>query len=425
MSLSIRNARVVDPASGLDQVSDVHIDEGRILAIGQAPAGFQAAEQLDASGLVLAPGLVDLDVALCEPGLTRKGNVDSETRAAAAGGVTSLCCPPTTRPVLDTTAVAELILDRARTADHARVHPIGALTKGLAGEQLSELMALRDAGCVAFTNGLQPFENLRVQRRALEYAATFDLTVVFTALDADLAEGGLAHEGPTASFLGLTGIPETAETIALSRDLLLVEQSGVRAHFSQLTSARAVEMIAAAQARGLPVTADVALYQLLLTDEALQGFSSLYHVKPPLRTARDRDALRAGVRDGVIGAISSHHQPQEADAKLAPFAATEPGISSVELLLPLALTLVADGLLDLATLLARLTSGPAQALRLDAGRLARGLPADLVLFAQDATAQADTPWVSRGRNCPFQGLTLPGRVERTLVGGRATYRRQA
>ena len=425
MSLSIRNARVIDPATGLDQVSDVHIDEGRILALGEAPKGFQAAEQLDARGLILTPGLVDLDVALCEPGLTRKGNVDSETRAAAAGGVTSLCCPPTTRPVLDTTAVAELILDRARTADHVRVHPVGALTKGLGGEQLSELMALRDAGCVAFTNGLQPFENLRVQRRALEYAATFDLTVVFTALDADLAEGGLAHEGPTASFLGLTGIPETAETIALSRDLLLVEQSGVRAHFAQLTSARAVEMIAAAQARGLPVTADVALYQLLLTDEALQGFSSLYHVKPPLRTARDRDALREGVRDGVIGAISSHHQPHEADAKLAPFAATEPGISSVELLLPLALSLVADGLLDLPTLLARLTTGPARALRLPFGRLAKGQPADLVLFSQEATRQTDTPWLSRGRNCPFQGLTLPGRVERTLVGGRATYRRDA
>jgi len=425
VSLSIRNARVIDPATGLDQVGDVHVDQGRILALGEAPQGFQADEQLDASGLILAPGLVDLDVALCEPGLTRKGNVASETRAAAAGGVTSLCCPPTTRPVLDTTAVAELILDRARTADHVRVNPIGALTRGLAGEQLSELMALRDAGCVAFTNGLQRFENLRVQRRALEYAATFDLTVVFTALDADLADGGLAHEGPTASFLGLTGIPETAETIALARDLLLVELSGVRAHFGQLTSARAVEMIAAAQARGLPVTADVALYQLLLTDEALQGFSSLYHVKPPLRTARDRDALRAGVRDGVIGAISSHHQPHEADAKLAPFAATEPGISSVELLLPLALTLVEDGLLDLPTLLARLTSGPADALRLPAGRLAKGQPADLVLFSQQATAQADTPWLSRGRNCPFHGMTLPGRVERTLVGGRATYRRDA
>lgn len=423
MSLSIRNARVIDPATDLDQVGDVHIDEGRILAIGEAPRGFTAAEQLDASGLILAPGLVDLDVALCEPGLTRKGNVASETRAAAAGGVTSLCCPPTTRPVLDTTAVAELILDRARTADHVRVNPIGALTRGMAGEQLSELMALRDAGCVAFTNGLQRFENLRVQRRALEYAATFDLTVVFNALDADLADGGLAHEGPTASFLGLTGIPETAETIALARDLLLVEQSGVRAHFGLLTSARAVEMIAAAQARGLPVTADVALYQLLLTDEALQGFSSLYHVKPPLRTARDRDALRAGVRDGVIGAISSHHQPHEADAKLAPFAATEPGISSVELLLPLAMTLVEDGLLDLPRLLARLTTGPADALRLPAGRLAKGQPADLVLFSQQTTRQADTPWLSRGRNCPFHGMTLPGRVERTLVGGRATYRR--
>ena len=408
MSLSILGARVIDPASGLDQVSDLHVSEGKIVAIGAAPAGFNPSQTLDAQGLVAAPGLVDLSVSLREPGYSRKGSIASETRAAAAGGVTSLCCPPRTKPALDTSAVAELILDRAREAGHCKVFPIGALSKGLEGEQLAELVALRDAGCVAFGNGLDSFHNTRTLCRALEYAATFDLTVIFHSQDRDLAQGGLAHEGPTASFLGLPGIPETAETVALARDLLLVEQSGVRAHFSQLTSARGVQLIEQAQARGLPVTADVALYQLILTDEALTGFSSLYHVQPPLRTHADREGLRAAVKSGVVQAIASHHQPHERDAKLAPFGATEPGISSVELLLPLALTLVEDGLLDLPTLLARLSTGPAAALRLPAGQLKVGAAADLVLFDPTVSTVAGEQWLSKGENCPFLGHTLPG-----------------
>ena len=422
MRIQILGARVIDPASGLDQTRDLFIDAGKLLAFDQAPAGFKADQSIDAAGLIAAPGLVDLSVALREPGYSRKGTITSETLAAAAGGVTSLCCPPHTKPVLDTPAVTELIIDRAREAGHAKVYPIGALSKGLAGEQLAELVALRDAGCVAFGNGLSNFPSNRVLCRALEYAATFNLTVVFHSQDADLAAGGLAHEGPMASFLGLAGIPETAETVALSRHLLLVEQTGVRAHFSQLSSARAAEMIAAAQNRGLPVTADVALYQLLLTDEALRDFSSLYHVQPPLRTHKDRDGLRQAVKDGVIQAISSHHQPHEPDAKLAPFAATEAGISSVELLLPLALQLVSEGLLDLPTLLARLSCGPASALRLPAGRLAVGAPADLVLFDPQGSTLAGSSWFSRGRNCPFIGEQLPGKVRFTLVDGHISYR---
>ncbi|MCS3469354.1 dihydroorotase [Pseudomonas sp. JUb42] len=421
MKLSILGARVIDPASGLDTVTDLHLEAGKILAIGAAPADFTPVDTIDATGLIAAPGLVDLNVALREPGYSRKGSIASETRAAAAGGVTSLCCPPRTKPVLDTSAVAELILDRAREAGHSKVFPIGALSKGLDGEQLAELVALRDAGCVAFSNGLKTFHNTRTLCRALEYAATFDLTVIFNSQDHDLAEGGLAHEGPTAAFLGLAGIPETAETVALARDLLLVEQSGVRAHFSQLTSARGAAMIAEAQARGLPVTADVALYQLILTDEALIDFSSLYHVQPPLRTRADRDGLRAAVKSGVIQAISSHHQPHERDAKLAPFAATEPGISSVELLLPLAMTLVEDGLLDLPTLLARLSSGPAAALRLPAGKLNAGAAADIVLFDPAASTVAGETWLSRGENCPFIGHCLPGAVRYTLVDGRISH----
>ncbi len=421
MRTRILGARVIDPSSGFDQVADLYIEGGKLSAIGQAPAGLEADQTLDASGLVAAPGLVDLSVALREPGYSRKGSIASETLAAAAGGVTSLCCPPITKPVLDTSAVAELILDRAREAGHAKVFPIGALSKGLDGEQLAELVALRDAGCVAFGNGLNNFRNARTLRRALEYAATFDLTVIFHSQDHDLAEGGLAHEGATASFLGLSGIPETAETVALARDLLLVEQSGVRAHFSQLTSARGAQLIADAQARGLPVTADVALYQLILTDEALIDFSSLYHVQPPLRTRADRDGLREAVKSGVISAISSHHQPHELDAKLAPFGETEPGISGVQLLLPLAMTLVQDGLLDLPTLLARLSSGPAQALRLPVGQLKQGDAADILLFDPQASTVAGESWYSKGRNSPFLGHCLPGQVRYTLVDGHISF----
>lgn len=421
MSLSIVNARVINPKSGLDQQANIHIEQGKIVGLGDAPVDFKADKTIDATGLIACPGLVDLGVNLCEPGYGRKGTIASETMAAVAGGVTSLCCSPMTKPIADTTAVIDLILEKAREANRARVYPLGALTKGCEGTQLAELATLAEVGCVAFTNGLASIESNRVLRRALEYAATFDLQVVFTSQDATLAGDGVAHEGGIANFLGLAGIPETAETVALSRNLLLVEQAGVRAHFSQLTSARSVELIAAAQARGLAVTADVALYQLILTDEALVDFSSLYHVQPPLRTKRDRDALREGVKSGIIQAIASHHQPHEKDAKAAPFAETQPGISSVELLLPLAMTLVEEGVLDLATLLARLTIGPASALRLPQADLSVGNKADLVLFDMASSTMVGEQWYSKGNNCPFMGHCLPARVNTTFIDGQIVY----
>ena len=421
MRLSIEGARVIDPASQFDQITDLHIAAGHIVGIGAAPEGFVANQKIDARGLIASPGLVDLNVSLREPGRTRKGNIDSETRAAAAGGVTSLCSLPDSQQVLDTPAVAELILDRAERAGQVRVFPLGALTRGLDGEHLSELVALRDVGCVAFTQGLAPMKSNRILRRALEYAAGFDLPVIFMPQDADIAEGGSAHEGPTASRLGLVGIPETAETVALARDLLLVEQTGVQAHFSGLTSARAMDMLATAQARGLRVSADVAMYQLLLCDEDLQGFSSLLHVQPPLRSSQDRRALREAVQSGVVQAIASHHQPHEQEAKRVPFAASAPGISSIEILLPLALTLVADGLLELPALLSRLTCGPAQALNLPAGRLALDERADITLFNPASDSQIGQNWLSKGANCPFIGQTAPGKVSHTLCNGKLVF----
>ena len=399
MRLTIEGARVIDPASQFDQITDLHIAAGHIVAIGAAPEGFSANQRIDARGLIASPGLVDLNVSLREPGRTRKGTIDSETRAAAA----------------------ELILDRCEQAGQVRVFPYGALTRGLGGEHLSELVALRDVGCVAFTQGLAPMKSNRILRRALEYAAGFDLPVVFMPQDPDIAEGGSAHEGATAARMGLVGIPETAETVALARDLLLVEQTGVQAHFSGLTSARAMDMLADAQARGLRVSADVAMYQLLLCDEDLEGFSSLLHVQPPLRSKQDRHALRQAVQSGVVQAIASHHQPHEQEAKRVPFAASAPGISSVEILLPLALTLVADGLLELPALLARLTCGPARALNLPVGTISLHERADITLFDPVAASLIGHNWLSKGANCPFIGQGAPCKVTHTISNGKLVY----
>lgn len=422
MHIHIHGARLIDPASKVDQQTDIFIRGGKIVAIGDSPRDFVADHMIDGNGLIAAPGLVDLSASLREPGYSGKGTIATETRAAAAGGITSLCCTPQTKPILDTPAVVDLILDKARDEGSTKVFPLGAFSQGLAGEQLAEIFTLHKAGCVAFTNGLVPFNSNRVLRRALEYAATFGLTIIFQPQDPELAEGGIAHEGAVASFRGLAGIPETAETVALSRDLLLVEQSGVRAHFSQITTARGARLIAKAQARGLPVTADVAMYQLILTDEALMDFSSLYHVQPPLRSVEDREGLREAVRTGVISAIASHHQPHETDAKLDPFAATQPGISSIELLLPLAMSLVAEGIFDLPTALQRLTAGPAAALGLKGGSLAVGADADIVLFDPKGQTLVGENWLSKGRNCPFMGHVLPGAVRYTLLNGRITHK---
>ncbi len=420
MRIVIRGGRLVDPANGVDRSGDLCIADGRIA--GFDLADFPADHTIDATGRIVCPGLIDLRAHTREPGQEYKGTIASETRAAAAGGITTLCLPPDTAPVIDSPAVVDLVNRIADEKGRARLHVIGALTQGLQGEQITEMHALKEAGCIAMSNAKQPLANTLVLRRSLEYAASLGLPIVLHAEDPWLAAGGLIHEGMVSTRLGLPGIPACAETIAVGRDLLLVEQAGVRAHFGQLSTAASVELIAEAQARGIPVTADVAIHQLYLTELDVGHFNALCHVRPPLRMQRDLEALRAALADGVISAVCSDHAPHDADAKLAPFPATEPGISGLETLLPLTLRLVDEGVLPLSEAIGKLTTGPAKALGLDAGTLSVGAVADVCVFDPEACWTVDADRLqSRGKNTPFIGWEMKGRVTHTLLEGDLVY----
>ncbi len=418
----IQGGHLVDPANGIDAPRDLFIAEGRVVAVGEAPAGFAADHRIDARGLTVVPGLVDLQARLREPGQEHKATIASESAAAAAGGITTLCVPPDTEPVIDTPAVVELIHQRAEAAGRAHIVPLGALTRALEGQQLSEMAELQRVGCVGMSNARRPVSNTLVLRRALEYAASHGITVFLQPCDAHLASEGCAHEGSISARLGLPGIPASAETVAVAQILMLIEQTGTRVHFGQLSTARAASMIARARYDGLPISADVAAHHLHLTDMDIGYFNSNCHVEPPLRSERDRDGLRAALARGTLDAICSDHQPHDADAKLAPFCDTEPGISALETFLPLALRLVTDGVLALPDLVARLTCQPADILGIDAGRLGVGDRADVCIFdAGDHWRVTGEALVSRGRNTPFEGWDLQGRVTHTLLDGRLVY----
>ncbi len=427
MSLHIHGGRLIDPANGIDAKKDIYIDgQGFVAGVGAAPPGFKATRSIDASGRIVCPGLVDLRARPREPGLEHKATIESEARAAVSAGITTLCCPPDTHPVIDTPAMAQMIQSRAWRFGLAFIHPLGALTQNLEGKLLTDMEALDDAGCVGFTNALHPVTDTLVLRRAMEYCATFDLTVFLHSEDPWLRGEGRVHEGEIGTRLGLPGIPEAAETVAVARDLALIEQTGCRAHFCNLSSARAVAMIVEAQKRGLPVSADVTAHHLHLTEHDVLGFNTQCHVRPPLRAVADRDALRAALKSGAITAICSDHQPHEPDAKLAPFAQSEPGISALETLLPLTLKLVDEKLLGLSEAIALLTCKPAEILGVESGKLAVGETADVCIVDPDArwTLAADT-MVSRGRNTPFLGREFHGRVMHTLVGGKVVFERSA
>ena len=423
MKIHIRNGRVIDPASGLDAVQDIYVAAGKIVALGQAPADFHANAEIDASGLVVAPGLVDLSVRLREPGLEYMATLESEMHAAAAGGITSLACPPDTDPPLDEPGLIEMLKFRAKNSPGPRVYPIGALTWKLRGERLTEMGELSEAGCIAFSQADTPMVDTEVLLRALEYASTFGFPVWLRPQDAHLGKLGVVHDGVVSARLGLPAIPVPAETVALQTIILLVRETGARVHFCRLSSRAGVEMVRKAKADGLPITCDVSVHHVHLTEMDVADFNSNCHVVPPFRSQRDRDALRQALRDGVIDAICSDHAPVDDDAKEKPFQESEPGVTGVELLLPLTLKWATEMGLSLSQALAFITHKPAGVLGVDAGRVAAGRPADLCLFDPDAAWTVNArSLISLGKNSPFLGHELLGRVRYTIIDGHMDFK---
>ena len=419
--LKLTGGQLFEPGKGLISNPGLLVRNGRIEAVGAQAQAAEGAATLDAAGQVIAPGFIDLCCNLREPGNGQKGNIASETRAAAHGGFTTVCASPETSPVNDSGAVTNLILDSVASRGVVRVLPIGAITRGLDGDMLSDMAGLKAAGCVAVGNGSRGVRNARILRRCMAYAQTFGLTVMFSPENTALAADGYAHDGQVTTRLGLLGIPEVAETAAVMEMLLLAEETGVRLHLSQLSCARSVEMLAQARDRGVKVTADVAMHQLAFTESALAGFDSRFHVRPPLRGEADRQALVAGVRDGVIDAIVSQHQPHDSAAKQAPLPATEPGLSSIEIVLSLGLELVQNHELELPDLLRALTAGPAAVLGREVA-LTAGAAADLCLFDPDGHWQPSAATLlSAGRHAPVLDRALRGDVKLTLVAGRTAW----
>lgn len=428
MKILIQNGRVVDPASGRDEIADVAIAAGRIVSIGKVAGDFNASRRIDASGLVVAPGLVDLAVRLREPGHEHEGMLESEMAAAVAGGVTSLVCLPDTDPPLDEPGLVEMLKFRARNLNQSHVYPLGALTRNLAGEVLTEMAELTEAGCVGFSQAEVPIRDTLVLHRALQYAATFGYTTWLRPQDAYLGNG-VAAKGPLATRMGLSGVPVLAETIALNTLFELVRDTQARVHLCRLSSAAGVELVRRAKAEGLPVTCDVSVNHLHLTDVDIGYFNAAMRLTPPLRQQRDRDAIRAGLADGTIDALVSDHTPVDEDMKTLPFAEAEPGATGLELLLGLALHWGEEAGLPLVQTLARLTSAPVQvlghslgSLAASAGKLVEGGVADLCLFhpTERWTVQPEA-LKSQGRHTPFAGHELPGRVRFTLVSGHVAH----
>ena len=418
MNILVRGGRVIDPASGRDEIGDVFVSDGRVVASFKG----KPERTIDAKGLVVAPGLIDLSARLREPGYEYKATLESEMDAAVAGGVTSLACPPDTDPPLDEPGLVDMLRRRAKALSRARVYPIGALTVKLAGERLTEMSELAEAGCVAFSQANVPLTDTQVLWRAMQYAATFGFPVWLRAEDRWLAHDGVAHDGEVATRLGLPGIPSFAETIALATVLELVRATGTRVHLCRLSTADGVEMLRAAKKEGMPVSCDVGIHHVHLSEMDLGYYDSHCRFEPPLRSQRDREALAAGLADGTIDCVVSDHTPVDEDQKQLPFADAEPGATGLELLLPLVLKWGAERKLPLAKTLARVTSDAARILGVQSGRIEPGAPADLIVFDPQAPFRVTPESLkSQGKNSPFIGYELSGRVRTTLVAGNVVH----
>ncbi len=422
MKIHIKNGRVIDPAMGIDRIADVYVARGRIVAVDQAPQGFETNGSVDATGCIVCPGLVDLAVRLREPGYEYRATLESEMAAAAASGVTSLACPPDTDPPLDEPGLVEMLKHRARNPKFAHVYPVGALTLKLAGQRLTEMAELAEAGCIAFGQANTAIVDTQVLARAMQYAATFGFPVWLQAQDPFLAKHGVAHDGEVATRLGLAGIPVAAETIALATILQLARETGAQVHLTRISSAAGLEMIAAARRSGIFATCDVAIHHLHLCDHDIGNFSPHARLDPPLRSQSDREALRHGLADGTINALCSDHTPVDDDAKQMPFGEAEPGATGIELLLPLTLKWAVEMKLPLPQALARITCDPARILGIEAGSLAVGMPADICVFDPHASFRVTRESLkSQGKNTPFLGMELQGKVRCTLIDGHLAH----
>ena len=422
MKIHIKGGRLVDPRNGTDRSQDIFIAAGKVVALGSAPSGFHANRVIEAAGMVVCPGLVDLSARLREPGYEYKATLESEMAAAVAGGVTSLVCPPDTDPPLDEPGLVEMLKHRARSLNQARVYPLGALTQGLKGERITEMAELLDAGCIAFSQADAPISDNQVLLRAMQYATTFGYPVWLRPRDGSLGREGVAHDGQVATRLGLAPIPAIAETVALSTILLLVRDTGVKVHLCRLSTADGIDMVRQAKALGMKVTCDVSANQVHLSEMDIGYFDSSCHLVPPLRSIRDRDAVRRGVEDGTIDAIWSDHPPVDEDAKQLPFGESEPGATGLELLLALTLKWAGQAKIPLPAALAKVTSEPARILGIEAGTIATGAVADICVFDPHARWKVEPAMLrSQGKNTPFNGYEMGGKVNFTLVEGQVVF----
>jgi dihydroorotase len=422
MKIAIKGGRVIDPMNQRDGVADIYVAAGKIVAVGEAPADFHANRTIDASGLVVCPGLVDLSVRLREPGFEYKATLESEMLAAASGGVTSLACPPDTDPPLDEPGLVEMLKFRAKNLPGPRVYPIGALTQKLEGKLLTEMAELTEAGCRAFTQADAPLTDSQVLLRAMEYAATFGFSLWLRPQDVSLARGGIAHDGAIASRLGLPGIPSLAETVALATILQLARATGARVHLSRLSTREGIAMVRAAKAQGLAVSCDVATPHVHLCENDLVGFDAHLHLTPPLRALRDRDAIREALRDGSIDALCSDHTPVDEDEKQVPFGESSPGASGVELLLPLTLKWAREMDVPLMQAIDLVSWKPAQILGVPGGHLSVGSCADICVFDETEEWQVSPrSLASQGKNTPFLNQPMQGRVRYTIIDGHLDF----
>jgi len=422
LKIHIKGGRVVDPGNGIDAIQDVYLASGKIVAVGEAPRGYSANRTIDATNLVVCPGLVDLSARLREPGFEYMATLESEMEAAIAGGVTSLACPPDTDPPLDEPGLVEMLKFRAKTLNRARVYPVGALTQGLRGERLTEMAELRDSGCVAFAQADAPLSDHQVLYFALQYASTFDFAVWLRPQDYALARNGVAHDGQIATRLGLPAVPVAAETVALAVILLLARETGARVHLCRVSSAAGVDMIRRAKFDGVRITCDVGVHHAHLSEMDIGYFDANCRVNPPFRSERDRDALRRALKDGTIDAVCSDHTPVDEDVKQLPFSEAEPGVTALELLLPLTLKWARESELPLSAALSKITNDAARVLGIDAGHLCAGSAADVCVFDPTRFWEVRRSALkSQGKNTPYLGYELQGRVCYTIVDGQIVY----